>query len=300
MPISRAQLFKELLPGLHALFGLEYNTYGEEHKEIFTVANSKRSFEEETKLKGFGAAPVKGEGAPIEYADAQEAWTVRYTPVTIAMGFALTEEAFEDNLYDSLATRYTRALARSMSYTKQVRGADVLNSGFTSFTTGDGVTLFSTAHPTISGAVNGNRVAADLNETSLENAITTIQSWVDEAGLLINLMPRKLVVPRNLQFTAERLMATNMRPGTADNDVNAMRNMGMLPDGYCVNNFLVDPNAWFIKTDAPDGAKMFVRVAMQKKGDTDFDTGNMLYKARERYSFGVTDPLALYGSSGGS
>lgn len=300
MAISRAQLFKELLPGLNALFGLEYRRYGEEHKDIFSVESSDRSFEEELKLAGFGAAPIKTEGASVQYDTAQESYVTRYTHVTIAMGFALTEEAFEDNLYGSLSQRYTKALARSMAYTKQLRAAAILNDGFTTYNTGDGVTLFSTSHPLTGGGVNGNRVAADLNETALENALIAIQGWTDDRGLLVNLMARKLVIPRNLQFIAERLMATSLRPATADNDVNALKNMGMLPEGYVVNNFLTDTNGWFIKTDCPDGAKMFVRSPMKTGQEVDFDTGNMKYKARERYSFGVSDPLAFYGSSGSS
>ena len=301
MAISRAQLLKELLPGLNALFGLEYAKYGEEHKEIYETETSERSFEEETKLSGFSAAPVKNEGAAIAYDNAQEAWTARYTHETIAMGFSITEEAVEDNLYDSLSSRYTKALARGMAYTKQVKGAAILNTGFTAGVTyGDGVTLFSTAHPLISGGVNSNRpaTAADLNETSLENAVIQIAAWTDERGLLIAAKPKKLVVPPALQFVATRLLETELRVGTADNDINAIKNNGSIPGGYTVNNFLTDTNAWFLLTDVPNGLKHFVRSPLANSMDGDFDTGNVRYKARERYSFGVSDPLGVYGSPG--
>jgi hypothetical protein len=301
MAISRAQLLKELLPGLNALFGLEYAKYGEQHKEIYETETSERSFEEETKLSGFSAAPVKNEGAAIAYDNAQEAWTARYTHETIAMGFSITEEAVEDNLYDSLSSRYTKALARGMSYTKQVKGAAILNTGFTAGVTyGDGVTLFSTAHPLISGGVNSNRpaTAADLNETSLENAVIQIAAWTDERGLLIAAKPKKLVVPPALQFVATRLLETELRVGTADNDINAIKNNGSIPGGYTVNNFLTDTNAWFLLTDVPNGLKHFVRSPLANSMDGDFDTGNVRYKARERYSFGVSDPLGVYGSPG--
>ena len=301
MAISRAQLLKELLPGLNALFGLEYAKYGEQHKEIYETETSERSFEEETKLSGFSAAPVKNEGAAIAYDNAQEAWTARYTHETIAMGFSITEEAVEDNLYDSLSSRYTKALARGMAYTKQVKGAAILNTGFTAGVTyGDGVTLFSTAHPLISGGVNSNRPAtpADLNETSLENAVIQIAAWTDERGLLIAAKPKKLVVPPSLQFVATRLLETELRVGTADNDINAIKNNGSIPGGYTVNNFLTDTNAWFLLTDVPNGLKHFVRSPLANSMDGDFDTGNVRYKARERYSFGVSDPLGIYGSPG--
>jgi hypothetical protein len=301
MAISRAQLLKELLPGLNALFGLEYKKYGEEHKEIFEQESSERSFEEETKLSGFSAAPVKSEGAALAYDNAQEAWTARYVHETIAMGFSLTEEAIEDNLYDSLSSRYTKALARAMAYTKQVKAAAILNQGFTGGPTyGDGQTLFSTAHPLISGGTNSNRptVAADLNETSLEAAVIQIAAWTDERGLLIAAKPRKLVVPSSLQFVAERLLKTELRVATADNDINALKAMGSIPEGYTVNHYLTDNNAWFLCTDVPNGLKHFVRSQMQTGMDADFDTGNSRYKARERYSFGVSDPLGVFGSPG--
>lgn len=303
MAISRAQLLKELLPGLNALFGLEYAKYGDEAAEIFETESSERSFEEETKLSGFSAAPVKGEGAAVEYDNAQEAWTARYTHETIAMGFSLTEEAIEDNLYDSLSSRYTKALARGMAYTKQVKGADILNNAFAAGSTyGDGQTLCSTAHPLVSGGTNSNRpaVASDLNETSLEAAVIQIAGWTDERGLLIAAKPTKLVIPPNLQFVATRLLDTELRVATADNDINAIRNNGAIPGGYTVNNFLTDTNAWFLMTDVPNGLKHFVRSPMQTSMDADFDTGNSRYKARERYSFGVSDPLGIFGSPGAS
>jgi hypothetical protein len=301
MAISRAQLLKELLPGLNALFGMEYKRYGEEHKEIYETETSERSFEEETKLSGFSAAPVKNEGSAIAYDNAQEAWTARYNHETIAMGFSLTEEAIEDNLYDSLSSRYTKALARAMAYTKQVKAASVLNNGFSSAVTyGDGVSLFSTAHPLVSGGTNSNRpaVAADLNETSLEAAVIQIAGWTDERGLLIAAKPRKLVVPPSLMFVATRLLETELRVATADNDVNALKSMGSIPEGYTVNHFLTDTNAWFLTTDVPNGLKHFVRTPLQTSMDADFDTGNARYKSRERYSFGVSDPLGIYGSPG--
>jgi len=303
MAISRAQLLKELLPGLNALFGLEYAKYGEEHKEIYETETSERSFEEETKLSGFSAAPVKNEGSAIAYDNAQEAWTARYNHETIAMGFSITEEAVEDNLYDSLSARYTKALARGMSYTKQVKAAFVLNNAFNSGVTyGDGVTLCSTAHPLISGGVNSNRpsTAADLNETSLENAVIQIAAWTDERGLLIASKPRKLIIPPALQFVATRLLETSLRVGTTDNDINAIKNNGSIPEGYTVNHFLTDTNAWFLCTDVPNGLKHFVRTPLANSMDGDFDTGNVRYKARERYSFGVSDPLGIFGSPGSS
>jgi hypothetical protein len=303
MAISRAQLLKELLPGLNALFGLEYAKYGEEHKEIYETETSERSFEEETKLSGFSAAPVKNEGSAIAYDNAQEAWTARYNHETIAMGFSITEEAVEDNLYDSLSSRYTKALARAMAYTKQVKAAFVLNNAFTTTVTyGDGVTLCSTAHPLISGGVNSNRPAtgADLNETSLENAVIQIAAWTDERGLLIAAKPKKLVVPPSLMFVATRLLETELRVGTADNDINALKNNGSIPEGYTVNHYLTDTNAWFLMTDVPNGLKHFIRTPLSNSMDGDFDTGNVRYKARERYSFGVSDPLGIFGSPGSS
>jgi hypothetical protein len=301
MAISRAQLLKELLPGLNALFGLEYAKYGEEHKEIFETETSERSFEEETKLSGFTAAPVKNEGAAIAYDNGQEAWTARYNHETIAQGFSLTEEAIEDNLYDSLSGRYTKALARSMAYTKQVKAANVINNGFTAgYTGGDGKTLFATDHPLVSGGVNSNRPStnADLNETSLENAVIQIAGWTDERGLLIAAKPVKLVVPPALMFVATRLLETELRVGTADNDINAIKNNGSIPGGYTVNHYLTDTNGWYLTTDVPNGMKHFVRTPLQNSMDGDFDTGNVRYKARERYSFGFSDPLGMFGSPG--
>ena len=301
MAISRAQLLKELLPGLNALFGLEYAQYGEEHKEIYDTETSDRSFEEETKLSGFSAAPVKSEGSAMAYDNAQEAWTSRYNHETIALGFSLTEEAIEDNLYDSLSARYTKALARGMAYTKQVKAAATLNNGFSSsYAGGDGVSLFSAAHPLVSGGVNSNvpAVAADLNETSLENSVIQIAGWTDERGLLIAARPLKLIVPPQLQFVATRLLETKLRVGTADNDINAIENNGSIPQGYTINHWLTDPNAWFLKTDVPNGLKHFVRAPMSTGMDGDFDSGNVRYKARERYSFGWSDALGMYGSAG--
>lgn len=301
MAISRAQLLKELLPGLNALFGMEYARYGEEHKEIFDTETSERSFEEETKLSGFAAAPVKDEGNSIAYDNAQEAWTARYNHETISLGFSLTEEAIEDNLYDSLSSRYTKALARAMAFTKQTKAAGVLNSGFTAGVNGgDGVPLFSTAHPLVSGGTNSNTpaVQADLNETSLEAAVIQIAAWTDERGLLIAAKPRKLIVPPNLMFVATRLLETEGRVGTADNDINALANNGSIPEGYTVNHFLTDTDAWFLSTDVPNGMKHFVRSPMANSMDGDFDTGNVRYKARERYSFGWSDPLGMFGSEG--
>jgi len=301
MAISRAQLLKELLPGLNALFGLEYARYGEEHKEVYETETSERSFEEETKLSGFSAAPVKNEGAPIAYDNGQEAWTARYNHETIAQGFSLTEEAIEDNLYDSLSARYTKALARSMAYTKQVKAAAVLNNGFTTgYNGGDGVPLFSASHPLVSGGTNSNvpTTPADLNETSLEAAVIQISLWTDERSLLIAAKPRKLIVPPALQFVATRLLETELRVGTNDNDINALKNNGSIPEGYAINHFLTDTNAWFLTTDVPNGMKHFVRVPLQNSMDGDFDTGNVRYKSRERYSFGWSDPLGMYGSAG--
>ena len=302
MAISRAQLLKELLPGLNALFGLEYATYGEQHKEIYDTETSERSFEEETKLSGFSAAPVKNEGSAIAYDNAQEAFTARYNHETIALGFSLTEEAIEDNLYDSLSARYTKALARAMAYTKQTKAASVLNNGFSAgvYAGGDGVALFSTSHPLVSGGVNSNTQStpADLNETSLEAAVIQIAAWTDERGLLIAAKPKKLVVPPALQFVATRLLETQLRVGTADNDINAIVNNGSIPEGYTVNNYLTDPNGYFICTDVPNGMKHFVRTPLANSMDGDFDTGNVRYKSRERYSFGFSDPLGMFGSPG--
>jgi hypothetical protein len=301
MAISRAQLVKELLPGLNALFGMEYKRYGEEHKEIYETETSERSFEEEVKLSGFAAAPVKNEGNAIGYDNAQEAWSSRYVHETVALGFSLTEEAVEDNLYDSLSSRYTKALARAMAYTKQVKAANVLNNGFSAgFNGGDGVPLFSNAHPLIGGGVNSNvpGVPTDLNETALENAVIQISQWTDERGLLIAARPKKLVIPPALQFVATRLLETEGRVGTADNDLNAIKNNGAIPEGYTINHFLTDPQAWFLTTDVPNGMKHFVRSAMATSMDPDFDTGNVRYKARERYSFGFSDPLGMWGSAG--
>ena len=303
MAISRAQLLKELVPGLNALFGLDYKQYPEQHTAIFDTESSDRSFEEETKLSGFGAAPTKAEGDGVVYDTAQEAFTSRYTHETIALGFALTEEAVEDNLYDKLATRYTKALSRAMAYTKQVKAASVLNNGFSASNPGgDGVALFSASHPLVGGGVNSNiaPVGVDLNETSLEAAVIQIAAWTDERGLLIAAKPKKLILPPGLQFVAKRLLGTDGRVGTADNDLNALKDMGSIPEGFTVNNFLTDPNAWFLKTDVPNGLKHFKRVALKTGMDGDFDTGNVRYKARERYSFGWSDPLGIWGSSGSS
>jgi hypothetical protein len=302
MAISRSQLLKELLPGLNALFGMEYSRYGEEHKEIFETETSERSFEEETKLSGFSAAPVKNEGNAIAYDNAQEAWTARYNHETIALGFSITEEAVEDNLYDSLSSRYTKALARAMAYTKQVKGASVLNNAFAAsgYNGGDGKPLCSTTHPLVSGGTNSNTFStqADLNETSLEAAVIQIAQWTDERGLLIAAKPRKLVVPVNLMFVATRLLQTELRVGTNNNDINAIKNNGSIPEGFTVNHFLTDTNGWFLTTDVPNGLKHFVRTPLQNSMDGDFDTGNVRYKSRERYSFGWSDPLGIFGSSG--
>ncbi len=300
MAISRAQMLKELLPGLNALFGLEYEKYEDEHTMIYETESSERSFEEEVKLSGFGSAPVKAEGSAISYDSAQESFTARYQHETIALGYSITEEAMEDNLYDSLSARYTKALARAMANTKQVKAASLLNNGFTSFSSGDGVTLFNTAHPLVSGGTNSNRptVATDLNETSLEDAVINIAAYTDERGLLIAARPRKLIVPPSLMFVATRLMETDQRVGTADNDINALRTNGSIPEGYSVNHFLTDNNAFFITTDIPNGMKHFQRTAMETSMDGDFDTGNVRYKARERYSFGWSDPLGMWGSPG--
>ena len=302
MAITRSQLVKELEPGLNALFGLEYKRYENEHEQIFSIETSDRAFEEEVMLTGFGSAPVKTEGAGVQYDTALESFTARYTHETVAMAFALTEEAVEDNLYDRLSGRYTKAMARSMSFTKQVKAASVLNNGFTggNYAGGDGVALFSTAHPTAlsSNYANTPAVPADLNETSLEQALIDIAAFIDERGLKVALTGRKMIVPKELQFTAERLMKSTLRTGTADNDINAIKSMGMLPEGYAVNHYLTDVNAWFIITDAPNGLKMFQRSPIKTAFEGDFDTGNVRYKARERYSFGWSDPRGAYGSPG--
>ncbi len=302
MAISRAQLVKELEPGLNALFGLEYARYENQHTEIFATETSDRAFEEEVMLSGFGSAPVKNEGAAVEFDDAVEAFTARYTHETIALAFAITEEAIEDNLYDRLAARYTRALARSMANTKQVKAASVLNNAFSagSFAGGDGVALCATDHPLVSGGTFSNELAtpADLSETSLEQSLIDIQAFVDERGLKIALQGRKLIIPKELQFTAERILKSPLRVGTADNDINALKNMGMIPEGYRINNFLTDSDAFFIMTDAPNGLKHFVRAPLRTAIEGDFDTGNTRFKARERYSFGFSDPRGIFGSPG--
>ena len=299
MAISRAQLLKELLPGLNALFGLEYARYGEEHKEVYETEKSERSFEEETKLSGFSAAPVKAEGTAISYDNAQEAFTARYNHETIALGFSITEEAIEDNLYDSLSARYTKGLARAMAYTKQVKAAAVLNNAYNAaYVGGDGVSLLNSAHPLVNGGTNANTpsTAADLNETSLENAVIQIAAWTDERGLLIAARPKKLIVPPALMFVATRLLDTELRVGTNNNDINALKNNGAVPEGYTVNHFLTATNAWFLTTDVPNGLKHFERTPLANSMDGDFDTGNVRYKSRERYSFGWSDPLGIYGS----
>jgi len=301
MAITRSQLLKELEPGLNALFGLEYDRYDNEHKEIFDEESSERAFEEEVMLSGFGQAPVKGEGSAITYDTAGESFTARYTHETIALAFAITEEAVEDNLYDKLSARYTRALARSMSNTKQVKAASVLNNAFSSsYLGGDGVSLVNSAHTTVGGGNWSNTLAtaADLNETSLEQALIDISLFIDERGLKVALRGMKLIVPPALQFTVERLLKSEQRTGTADNDTNAIKSGGYMPQGFAVNHFLTDSDAWFIKTDAPNGMKHFVRSPLKTALEGDFETGNVRYKARERYSFGWSDPRAIYGSPG--
>jgi hypothetical protein len=300
MAISRAQALKELLPGLNGLFGLEYKRYENQHAEIYEVENSERSFEEEVKLSGFGSAPVKPEGQPTDYDTAQEVWTARYTHETISLGFAITQEAMEDNLYDTLSARYTKALARAMANTKQVKAASLLNTGFNVFRSGDGAFLFSTTHPLVNGGNNANApaVAVDLNETAIENAAIQISQWVDERGLLIAARPRKMIVHPANMFVAKRILASELQPDTASNNVNAIKAMGTIPQGFAVNHYLTDPDAWFLLTDVPNGMKMFNRVAISQSMDGDFDTGNVRYKARERYSFGVSDPLGIWGSPG--
>ena len=301
MAISRAQLSKELEPGLNALFGMEYARYENQHSEIFTTETSDRSFEEEVMLSGFGAAPTKSEGTGVAFDDANEAYTARYNHETIALAFSITEEAVEDNLYDRLSGRYTKALARSMAHTKQVKAAAVLNNAFDSTVTGgDGKELCATDHPLTNGSTFANEpsTAADLNETSLEDALIKIAGFVDERGLIVALRGMKLIIPRQLQFVAERIMNSTLRVGTSDNDANALKNMGMLPQGYVVNDFLTDTDAFFIMTDTPRGFLHFERVALSTGMEADFDTGNMRYKARERYSFGFSDPRCVFGSPG--
>jgi hypothetical protein len=299
MAINRAQLAKELEPGLNALFGMEYSRYENEHAEIFDQESSDRAFEEEVMLVGFGEAAVKQEGSAVQFDTAQESFTARYSHETVALAFSLTEEAVEDNLYDTLSARYTRSLARSMAYTKQTKAANILNNAF-STAGGDGVSLVNTAHPTALGGTFSNRSStdADLNETSLEQAMIDIAGFIDERGLKIAMQGRKLIIPVNIQFVADRILNSTLRVGTSDNDINALRNMGMLPDGYTINHYLTDTDAYFIKTDAPNGFKHFVRAALTTGMEGDFDTGNMRYKARERYSFGFSDPRCVYGSQG--
>jgi|TARA_Y100001938_G_C8058290_1_gene415740 hypothetical protein len=300
MAINRAQLVKELVPGLHALFGLEYDRYANEHEDIFDTENSERAYEEEVMLTGFGEAPVKNEGAAVVYDTAQEAWTARYVNETVAMAFSLTEEAIEDNLYDTLSSRYTKALARSMQTTKQIKGANILNNAFTSGTGGDGAYLCSSSHPTVENVNLSNilSTASDLNETSLEQALIDIAGFKDERGLRINAQATRLIIPAALQFVADRLMESPGRTGTADNDINAVRNMGMVPQGYSVNHYLTDTDAWFLKTDVPNGLKHFVRTSVSTNMEGDFETGNVRYKARERYSFGWSDWRGIFGTPG--
>jgi hypothetical protein len=300
MAISRSQLVKELEPGLNALFGLEYGRYDAEHTQIFETETSDRAFEEEVMLSGFGNARVKSEGGSIVYDNATETFTARYTHETIALGFAITEEAVEDNLYDRISARYTKALARSMANTKQVKAANVLNNAFNSnFAGGDCVELCSTVHPLVAGVLSNElATAADLNETSLEQALIDIAAFTDERGLLISTQGRKLIIPSELQFVADRLTQSQLRVATADNDINALRNMGMIPEGYVVNHYLTDPDAFFIKTDIPNGFKLFQRSPIRTSMEGDFDTGNVRYKARERYSFGFSDPRCVFGSPG--
>jgi len=301
MAISRNQLVKELEPGLNALFGLEYKQYENQASEIYTTESSDRAFEEEVMLSGFASARVKPEGSGVAFDNAQETFTARYTNETIALAFAITEEAIEDNLYDRLASRYTKALARSMASTKQVKGAAPLNNGQSggTFTSGDGVTLFNTAHPTIAGTFSNTlATAADLNETSLEQALIDIAALTDERGLKIAAKGTKMIVPSALQFTSERLMKSQGRVSTADNDINAIRSMGMIPQGYRVNNYLTDTDSWYIITDVPNGMKHFNRAPLTTKMEGDFDTGNVRYKARERYVFGVSDPRGIFASPG--
>jgi hypothetical protein len=301
MAISRSQLAKELEPGLNALFGLEYDKYDKEHLDIFDVESSDRAFEEEVMLAGFGNAETKPEGAGVNYDTAQESWTARYNHDTIALAFAITEEAVEDNLYDKLAGRYTKALARSMNNAKQIKGANVLNNGFSSsYTGGDGKELLATDHPTVTGGDFKNELttAADLNETSLEQALVDLADMIDERGLKVAVKATKMLIPSELVFVAERLLQSQLRTGTADNDINAVKSSGMVPGGYVVNHYLTDSDAWFLKTDAPNGLKVFERSPLKTSMEGDFDTGNMRYKARERYSFGWSDPRGIFGSPG--
>jgi len=312
MAISRAQMMKELLPGLNALFGLEYGSYDNEHEDIYEMETSDRAFEEEVQLSGFGSAPVKSEGSAIAYDTAQETFTARYNHETIALGFSVTEEAIEDNLYDSLSARYTKALARAAANTKQVKAAFPLNNGFTNaYQSGDGINLFTAVgdgvtggdgHTVVSGTKNSNRptTASDLNETSLEQAVIDIGKFTDQRGLKIAARPVRLVIPSELQFVATRILDTELRPSTSDNDINALRTNGAIPEGYRINHYLTDSegDAWFVITDVPNGMKGFTRTPMQTSMDGDFDTGNVRYKCRERYSFGVSDPLGIYGSPG--
>ena len=299
MAISRGQLVKELEPGLNALFGLEYKRYENQHAEIYATESSDRAFEEEVMLSGFANAQVKPEGSGITFDNAQETYTARYTHETVALAFAITEEAIEDNLYDRLASRYTKALARSMANTKQVKAVNPLINGFSTFTSGDGVSLFNALHPTVAGTVSNTlAVAADLNETSLEQSLIDIAAFTDERGLKVAAKGMKMIIPSELQFTAERLMKTDQRVGTADNDINAIRSMGMVPQGYSVNNFLTDPDAFYLITDVPNGMKYFDRSPIKTSMEGDFDTGNVRYKARERYSFGVSDFRGIFASPG--
>ena len=303
MAISRSQLLKELLPGLNALYGLEYKRYAEEHKEFLEIESSERSFEEEVKLSGFGSAPVKSEGAALLFDTAQEAYVSRYTHETVALGFSITEEAVDDNLYDSLASRYTKALARAMAYTKQVKAAALLNNAFSgSYLGGDGKALCVTDHPLVSGGTNSNRPTAgtDLNETSLEAMVVQIAAWTDERGLLIAAKPRKLIVPPALQFVVTKLLETELKVGSADNTINAIKSNGSIPEGYAVNHWLTDTNAWFCTTDVPNGLKMFVRSPVKTAMSGDFDTGNVKYSGKERYSLGWSDALGIFGSPGAS
>ena len=299
MAISRNQLVKELEPGLNALFGLEYKSYDQEHAEIYTTESSDRAFEEEVMLSGFGQAKVKPEGSGVEFDRAQETFTARYTHETISLGFAITEEAIEDNLYDRLASRYTKALARSMAQTKQIKAASPLNNGFGTFKAGDGKELFATDHPTVSGTFSNELATpADLNETSLEQAMIDIAGLTDERGLKIAARATKMIIPSALQFTAERLMKSQQRVGTSDNDINALASMGMVSGGYSINHFLTDPDAFFLITDVPNGMKHLERAPLTTKMEGDFDTGNVRYKARERYVFGVSDPRGIFGVEG--
>lgn len=299
MAITRAQLQKELVPGLNALFGLEYKRYAEEHKQIYKTEGSDKAFEEEVKLAGFGLAPTKPEGEAVQFDESGEVYTARYHHETVALAFAITEEAVEDQLYDSLGARYTKALARSMAQTKQVKAAAVLNRAFDPlYPGGDGVPLISASHPLYGAGTNSNLSNADLNEASLEAAVTQMAAWTDERGLMVAVQPVKLIVPPALAFVATRLLESQYRPGTADNDINVFYSNGVIPEGFVVNHFLLDPDSWYLTTDIPNGLKHFQRVPLKTQSEGDFDTGNMRYKARERYSFGWSDPLAIFGSPG--